>query len=719
MVTLADAKAKAKELRKTLRQLESLTRPGSVADRHRDRMAERSRDATAKIADIGAIPAVANPERREAARNELLYFLQTYFPNSTGLSPFSDDHKRVIARIERCIVEGGRFCNAVYRGFAKTTISQNAALWSVLFGYRRYAVVFGATDGDAQRNILAIKLELSDNDLLAEDFPEVCHAVKALEGKPQRCASQTCQGTPTHIQWKADQIVLPTIAGSVASGAVLTCRGLTAASRGMVFKNADGTNQRPDFVIVDDPQTDESASTPLQVSKRLDILKRSILKLAGHNRQIACVVNATVISRDDMIEQLLDPKRNPTWQGERIKMVRKWADTHDTLWMNDYARLRTTFNRDDPDDQRRAKAAANELYAQRRTEMDAGCVVSWEHCYDRESEASAIQHAYNLLIDDGADIFATECQNEPRVNAQVDAVRLSAGEIITRLNGFKRFEFPREVEHLSCFIDVQDAALYYAVCGWAPDFTGYVLDYGAWPEQLRRYYRLSDISPTLATAFPGPQETQWYEGLRTLCESLTGRQWTRADGVAMKLGRIIIDANYGVSTRVVKRFCQVSPWSQILTPAHGRGVRAGDVPMNHYPVKPGERRGHNWILRPDAEATGQRHVLYDGNYWKSFIHARLRPMHPARCSLSLWGDDPRQHEMIADHLAAESPVRTEGRGRTVDQWELPANRPDNHLLDCLVGCCVGAAMLGAAMAEHQPKARNTARIPLSEMGRRR
>ena len=47
-----------------------------------------------------------------------------------------------------------------------------------------------------------------------------------------------------------------------------------------------------------------------------------------------------------------------------------------------------------------------------------------------------------------------------------------------------------------------------------------------------------------------------------------------------------------------------------------------------------------------------------------------------------------------DHLTAEYRVRTEGRGRTVNEWKLPAHKPDNHWFDCVVGCAAAASMRG-------------------------
>jgi len=689
----------------------------------RDWQARKSRQIQASVSDIGQPPDVMDPVRKLAGGESLEYFLQTYFPNSTGLSPFSADHKRVIDRLQTCIMDSGRFINAVYRGFAKTSISTNAAIWAVAYGYRRYVAVFSANEPQADDLIASIKMELSENDLLMEDFPEICHAFRALEGKPQRCHSQTCGGKLTHIVYRADRVAMPFIEGSKASGAILASRGMTGSgTRGLLHTMPSGIKQRPDFCIIDDPQTAETAGTPAQVKKRLDIIRRDIMKLAGHRKSMACVVNATVIAADDLVEQLFDAKRNPSWQGERIKMVRQWSAVHDTLWLGTkegfegecYQAIRNRWDRNDPHDQERAIAEANEFYLANREAMDDGCVVSWESCF-AEGEHSAIQHAYNFLIDDGADIFATECQNEPpKESGAVD--RLTAVEITSRLNSFDRLRFPRDVEHLSAYIDVQGKMLYYVVCAWAQDFTGYVIDYGSWPDQRRRYYTLNDSSRTLEVEFPGePIETQWAKGLNLLVNSLCGRAWERLDGTTLRLGKVIIDANYGASTKAVKRFCLTSPHSALLQASHGKGLTAKETPMGLWPVVQGERKGHNWVQRPDKEAKGLRHLIIDTNFWKSFVHSRLRMAPTSRGSLSLWGNDPRTHEMFADQLTAEYSERTKGKNRELDEWTLKPGDPDNHFLDCLTGCAVGGSMLGVQVGSAAALNMSKPKVKLSEL----
>lgn len=694
--------------------------------RNREQVKRRSRERLNEAADIGEIPPIGNPERRERCRSDLFAFLTTYFPASTGLSPFSDDHRRVIERIQRCITFGGLFVNAVYRGFAKTTISENAAIWAALYGHRRFVPIFGAGAGAANGNIDSIKIELSENDLLYEDFPEVCHAVRALEGKPQRCASQTytppcevchggdngrhcdaCGGTGkgqpalTHIEWTAETIVIPHITGSLASGNIVTAHGISAASRGLKHKRPDGTQQRPDFVIIDDPQTDESASTAHQVSKRLDVIRKSILKLGGHSRKIAVVMNATVIKPDDLVEQLLDPKRNAVWQGERIKMVKRWSDSHDKLWLGEYQRIRTSYDHDKTDDQQRAHRDATEFYRRNRGEMDKGCIVSWDHCFDPETEISSIQHAHNCLIDDGPEVFGSECQNEPMDPHAGDDL-LKAHEIAAKTNGVKRSIIPTEAEHVTAFIDVQGEVLYWLVAAWAPDFTGAIVDYGTFPDQRLPYFTLASATRTLAKeeGIKGAGlEGRIYAGLERLADDLLAREWKREDGAPMKIGRCLIDANWGKSTSTVKSFCRRSKHAAVLLPSHGKYVGASSIPWEHYTKREGERIGYHWMIPSlKGKPTATRHILLDVNFWKSFVHTRLAVRMGDKGGLSLYGQSAEPHRLLADHLTAEYRVQTEGRGRKVDEWKLKPSRPDNHWLDGIVGCAAAASLMGASLA---------------------
>jgi hypothetical protein len=66
---------------------------------------------------------------------------------------------------------------------------------------------------------------------------------------------------------------------------------------------------------------------------------------------------------------------------------------------------------------------------------------------------------------------------------------------------------------------------------------------------------------------------------------------------------------------------------------------------------------------------------------------------------------------------AEYRVKTQGRGRTVDEWKLRADGLDNHWLDGLVGSAVAASMSGAVLFGTDAKKKPRRRIKLSDIQR--
>ncbi len=85
--------------------------------------------------------------------------------------------------------------------------------------------------------------------------------------------------------------------------------------------------------------------------------------------------------------------------------------------------------------------------------------------------------------------------------------------------------------------------------------------------------------------------------------------------------------------------------------------------------------------------------------------------------LSLFGRDAARHRLLADHLTSEYRVKTEGRGRTVDEWKLRVTGLDNHWLDCLVGAAVAASMQGAVLFGTDHRVVGKPRVRLSDLRR--
>ena len=659
------------------------------------RNAERDRQAEQSLAgrDIGPLPEVVNPDRKAACERNFQLFCESYFPETYSLA-WSPDHLKVIEKIETAVLRGGLFALALPRGSGKTTITESAALWSMLYGHREFVVLIGATESAALELLDSLKTELEVNERLAEDFPEVCYPVAQLEGIANRCAGQLYKGERTRITWTSNEIVLPTVEGSRASGIIVRVAGITGRIRGMKFKRSDGRSVRPSLVIIDDPQTSESAGSLEQTRKRVRVLAGDILGLAGPGQKISGIMPCTIIRPGDMADIILNRNTHPDWNGEKTRMVYRFP-TNMKLW-EEYAEIRAEALRTEGNFQK-----ATEFYLANREAMDAGAEVSWEARFNHD-EVSALQHAMNLKFQDET-AFMSEYQNDPLPDDTADDSLLSVDEICAKINGLARRRVPLKCDRLTMFVDVQKALLFYVVIAWAEDFTGAVIDYGSWPDQHRHEYSLADANPSIQTLFPKAGfEGALYAALSALTDECLGREWEREDGAVLKIERALVDANWGQSTDVVYQFCRQSSHAGVILPSHGRYVGASSKPMTEYRKQQGDRLGFNWMIPNVAGKRAIRHVIYDTNYWKSFIHARLAVPVGDKGSLTLYGRIPGAHQLFAEHLTAEYRVKTQGRGRTVDEWKLKPQSHDNHFLDCVAGCAVCGSMLGASLPETLP-----------------
>jgi hypothetical protein len=665
------------------------------------RESARRRELTLLGQDIGPIPAVADPRRRARAEASLEFFLKTYFPQVFHLA-WSGDHLEAIGLIEGAARDGGLFAYAMPRGSGKTSMCEGAVLWSQLVGLHPFVMLVGATADAAGVALAKIKSQLQNNDLLLADWPEVVFPFRKLEGESRRASGQRYYGKLTHIGWSAEEVVFPMIPGSRAGGSVIRTAGLTGNIRGASHVTPAGASVRPSLVIIDDAQTDQSARSVSQVKERLAIIEGTILNLAGPGQKIAAVMPCTVIRADDVADQLLDRARHPEWQGRRTKLM-KSLPTNDAMW-NEYTRLRAESLRNGGKGE-----PATEYYRENREAMDEGAEASWPERHNSD-EISAVQYAMNLRMRNEAAFWA-EYQNEPLSERGGDGVELTIEGLELKVTGLKRGEVPLGVEHLVSFVDVQKDVLFWTAMGFADDFTGWILDYGAWPDQKRDYFTLSNITRTLAGfTKAATMEGQIYNGLRGACDLLFGRgsggqarPWRRQDGVGMEMERCMVDANWGRSTDVVYQFCREGGGADGMyrgkvTPSHGRYFGASAVPISEYKRKEGERVGTYWRMGQPKAARGVRHALWDTNWWKSFTEQRLLQAQGDAGSYSIFGVEANgrrtDHRMLFEHLTSEGKTKVTARGREIDEWRIKVGR-DNHFWDCVVGCSVAASIAGA------------------------
>ena len=634
--------------------------------------------------DIGEIPEVKRPELREEATESLTAFCRGCQPG-IFTRKFAPIHDEVISRLEISINTGGLYAYAMPRATGKTSLAEAACIWAIVTGKRLYVVLISATERHGTQSLENIKKELGTNELILDCWPEVVFPVHCLEGIAHRAAGQLYEGSSTHIVWRGEQLVLPSIPGSLASSSVIEVRGLTGAIRGMKANLPGGRGSiRPELVVLDDPQTDESAKSPSQCRDRERTIKGTVLGLAGHEQQIAAVMPCTVIHKGDLADSFLDSEKHPEWHGVKTRLLVSMP-TNMKLWdqYHDFKRL--------GDDR------AKEFYILNREEMDEGAEPIWPECFNKH-QLSAVQYAMDLKSLVGEVAFWAEYQNEPLDDVS-DGEMADVDDIIQKVTKYKRHQMPLGCQHITMGIDVHKNALFYTVCGWDERFNGYVIDYGTWPETKRKFFTLRDIRKTLLMMYPGRGEDgAIYAGLKDLTEKMLSRSFGAVGEMSLGgtlIERCIIDANW--KTSVVKTFCRESKTSAtVLISGHGRYIGAGRKQLNDYRKAAGDRMGQDWRIPAQLSREGVRHVIYDTNFWKTFVNNALITPPGERGCLQLF--DSAYHKLFAEHLTSEFFVQVSGRGRTVNEWTLHTGR-DNHWFDCIVACAMAACMQGCKLID--------------------
>lgn len=637
--------------------------------------------------DIAPMPGIHNRWRRHAAAKSLLKFCQTYLIDTFFL-PFSDDHLKLIATLQLTVIQGGQYAFLLPRGSGKTSLVLAACIWAVLTGRRKFIVLVSSDTGRAHQLLKNILTNLEVSELLFQDFPEVIYPLRRLEKIYHRAHGQILEGVSTNMLLSPMMFRLPTVKNSPSGGSIITAVGLLSGLRGMVITTPSGKSIRPDLVLVDDPQTDSSAASANQCARREKVISSAILALGGPGVKIAAFAAVTQIAPLDLAERLLDRKRCPDWQGTRMPMLSS-LPTNMKLW-DKYNDIRITGLQND-----RGIVEATEFYKDNRKEMDFGAVVSWKHRFNPD-EVSAIQHSMNLRYRD-PNSFASEYQGKPETESRSRDLTFEA--VVEKLDGTQRGSIPTWAQLLTAAVDLHDNLAYWAVCCWDQGFRGHVVDWGTYPEQPSAYFSLNNARPSLSDAHPGVgREGLIRLSLENSVKRLVDKDWKRVDGASLRMFPVVCDANWGASTGIVYEFAALPICKGLVFPSHGRYIGASRQPINAYRPEAHEMSGEQWRLRPPKSAGGSRYLIFDSNHWKSFLAERLMTALGDKGSLSIAGDR-NEVVMIAEHVLSEIRIPVEAQGRKIEEWRLKTNKPDNHLLDVLTMCCVGASLVGAKITK--------------------
>jgi predicted phage terminase large subunit-like protein len=309
----------------------------------------------------------AQKARIAQAEKNMEFFGRTYFPHYIS-SPSSKLHKyfceRYPAMIEQAIATGvgDKEANAAPRGNAKSTWGTFVLpLWCIVYKKRQYILPVSETLTQAESFIQAIKLELESNERLKQDFPAACG-----EGPI----------------WQSDTIVTRNGVKAQGVGSGQKLRGLKHGSR------------RPDLVIGDDLENDESVESPDQRKKLSNWFFKALMKIGA--KYTVYIMVGTILHAEALLSDLLI---RPGWKGRKFKAVLKFSLSK--LW-----EVWENIFKDISVGKEAAEHHADAFFEKYKEKMLAGTEVLWPKQED-------YYYLMKMRVTDGPAAFDSEKQNEP------------------------------------------------------------------------------------------------------------------------------------------------------------------------------------------------------------------------------------------------------------------------------------------------------------------
>jgi predicted phage terminase large subunit-like protein len=256
-------------------------------------------------------------DRRAKGRLDFVWFCRYYLADFFFSEPAAF-HRELSDLVET----QARVVCAAPREHAKSTVVTFAkVLHSIVYQAKRFVVIFRDSDDVARQSIDDIRQELESNERLVEDFGDLVGSRK----------------------WAESEFI-------TSNGVKVLGRGRGQTVRGLRFKQ-----WRPDLVICDDLEDDESVDSKLQRDKLERWMLRAVLNVIGPDGSFFMV--GTILHHDSLLSRLLkrtdvfttriwkaiQPNGKPLWPARwpmsrlEAKRVEIGARNFATEFMNDAA----------------------------------------------------------------------------------------------------------------------------------------------------------------------------------------------------------------------------------------------------------------------------------------------------------------------------------------------------------------------------------------------
>ena len=310
--------------------------------------------------------------RRKAAESSILAFARLYLPHHLVVNP-SKAHFEVYDRLQEATNEKGKkIAIAAPRDFGKSTmITLIYLIYLICYAKESFIVIISHTASQAQKILENIRKELTENDKLREDFPEIFESL----------------GRPKPPRWTQDDIITRNNIEILALGYNQKIRGRRHGA------------YRPGLVVLDDAEPDDGWASPEMADRMKQWINKAVLKAGSDNTNYLFI--GTVHHWLSVLGEYLKEDANPGWIKKRYQALVEWPDRME-LWQKFFS----IRNFKEPYRNNTGPVAAIRFYYDNQCLMDAGAVLLWPERWG----VLKLMEMYN----DNDFSFMSEMQNDPR-----------------------------------------------------------------------------------------------------------------------------------------------------------------------------------------------------------------------------------------------------------------------------------------------------------------
>lgn len=309
--------------------------------------------------------------RREAAKKSLLAFAQLYLPHHLKYKPSAAHMEIYDLLLDASTNRGKKIAVAAPRGFGKSTqITLILVLYGICYGLEKFIIIISDTASQAWQILENIKLELTQNEKLMLDFPEIFER----------------NGSPKPPRWTQYEIETLNKIKILVLGSGQRIRG----RRFGVY--------RPTFVVADDIESaDNTASSELR-EKTKDWYNKAILKVGSEETNY--ILLGTLCHPQCLLSQYLDPNANHAWLKKKYKAIISDA-TDSVMW----ERCLNIYNNRDSFEGKQGLDGARMFYEANKTPMLEGVELLWPERWN--------YFDLRILQEEDPISFSSEYQNNP------------------------------------------------------------------------------------------------------------------------------------------------------------------------------------------------------------------------------------------------------------------------------------------------------------------